>query len=363
MRSVPRTRVRKANSRLGLASASGTIAADSNQREVVSGKLRRNSLVTLLLLSATLAEFLTGSTPIPRAVFNPLGFLLLVGLYGGGALLIRETAIRWGKRWGPILLLGGAYAVGEEGFGAKTMIDPLGSNIGNQLYSHFAGINWVPLAGLTLFHAAFSIAVPLVIVELLFPETRGKPLVGGRGMAISLVVYAVVVIFLSFADPYPISVSVGLFLALYAASYIVAAYRVPKDFLQAKGGRPDRSERRFLLLGVGFLTGFFLSFTLGARFLPWPITTALFIPLVALTGMYLVNHAGRFGNEIVKVDFVLGMTIVFVPLDVIQEINGDVGVLVYTGLILALLLVIRRRIVRGSRELAVAVSGPPLSPA
>lgn len=331
--------------------------------EVVSGKLRRNSLLTLLLLAATMAEFLTGSTQIPRAILNPIGFLLLVGLYGGGALLIREAAIHWGKRWGAILLLGGAYAVGEEGFGAKTMIDPLGSNIGNQLYSHFAGISWVPLAGLTVFHAAFSIAVPLIIVELLFPETRGRPLVGRRGFFVTMVVYALVVILLTSIEPYVVTVPVGLFLVAYASVFIIAAYRVPKSFLEAKGERPDKSERRFLLLGIGFLTGFFLSFTLGARLLPWPVTTALFVPLVALTGLYLVNHAGRLGNEIVKVDFILGMIVVFVPLDIIQEINGDVGVLVYTGLILVLLLVIRRRIVRGGRELTTAVSGPPLSPA
>jgi len=48
------------------------------------------------------------------------------------------------------------------------------------------------------------------------------------------------------------------------------------------------------------------------------------------------------------VDFVLGMVLVFVPIDVIQEVNGDQGVLVYTGLVLALIVWIRRRIARGA---------------
>jgi len=70
----------------------------------------------------------------------------------------------------------------------------------------------------------------------------------------------------------------------------------------------------------------------------------------------------RQGNDIVKIDFVLGMLIVFVPLDVIQEFNGDVGVLVYTGFILFLVLRLRGRIVRDGRGLSHAVSEPPLSP-
>jgi len=86
---------------------------------VAKGKVRWYQLASLILLAATLAEFLTGSTPLPLIVIYPPGFVFNVGLYGGGALLIREATIRWRKRWGAVLLLGGAYAVGEEGFAAK----------------------------------------------------------------------------------------------------------------------------------------------------------------------------------------------------------------------------------------------------
>src|SRR5207245_11582838 len=112
-----------------------------------------------------------------------------MGLYGGGAILIREATLRWRKRWGAVLLLGGAYAVGEEGFAAKTMIDPVSPIIGNQVYSNWAGVNWVALTNLTVFHAALSIAVALILVELLFPETKGRRLLGDRGMAVAGVLY------------------------------------------------------------------------------------------------------------------------------------------------------------------------------
>jgi hypothetical protein len=311
--------------------------------EPLRGKARWYPLVFLLLLAATLAEFLTGSTPVLRGLTNPIGLASLVGLYGGGALLIRETALRWGKRWGAMLLLGGAYAVGEEGFGAKTMVDPTGSNIGNQLYTHWMGVNWVPLASLTLFHSVFSIGVPILLVELLIPEVKGRRLVGDRGFGVTMVLYALTIIFLSLADPYVIPLPVDAFLAVYAGAFIVAAYLVPKSFLRATTEHPDRRERAFFVLGLGFLGSFFLIFLFGALFLQWPVMAALYVPIAILVGTYLVRHAGSSGNEVVKVDFVLGMMVVFVIMDIILELEGDTGVLVYTALILALLVILRHR--------------------
>src|SRR5207245_5938940 len=112
----------------------------------------------------------------------PVVFAANLGLYVVGALLIREATLRWRKRWGAVLLLGGAYAVGEEGFAAKTMIDPVSPIIGNQLYNNWAGVNWIPLTNLTVFHSAFSIAVQLIIVVLFFTETKGRRLLGNRGL-------------------------------------------------------------------------------------------------------------------------------------------------------------------------------------
>src|SRR6266851_7475574 len=56
---------------------------------VATGKVRWYALVSLLLIAACLAEFLKGSTSIPLVITNPLGMVFNLGLYGGGALLIR----------------------------------------------------------------------------------------------------------------------------------------------------------------------------------------------------------------------------------------------------------------------------------
>jgi hypothetical protein len=330
---------------------------------LAAGKSRWYALVSLLIIASCLAEFLTGSTPILGVLTSPLGFAFNVGLYGGGALLIREATIRWRKRWGAVLLLGGAYAVGEEGFAAKTMINPMSPIIGNQLYSHWAGVNWVALTNLTVFHAAFSIAVPLILVELFFPETKGRRLLGNGGIALVGGVYGLTVFLLTFflGDPYVPSLGVDLFLVAYASAFIAAAYLVPRSFLQAKRERPDRRERNFILLGLGFMGGFFLisgNLAPGGGFVAhlfsWPVTAVMIVPLAGLTTWYLVRHAGQSENDLAKIDFVLGMTLVFVPIDVTLELSGDFGVLVFTAIVIGLLIRLRQRSQHGEKS-------PPVS--
>jgi len=326
----------------------GTAASLPPSSEVipvpVAGKLRWSAIVSLLLLGASLAEFLTGSTPVLSAIMNPPAFVALMGLYGCGALLIREATVRWRKRWAAVLLLGGAYAIGEEGFAAKTMTDPLKSNIGNVLYSHFAGLNWLPFAAFTLFHAAFSIAFTLLLVELLFPQTKGRRLLGKPGLGLAAVSYFLTAYLISLAEPFVPPLSVTLFLFALSVAYIAAAYLVPRTFLEATELYPDRRERSFGFLGAGFMGAFYLIFLFGPHLLPWPATVALYLPLGALTLLYLVRHAGRIGNEGAKVSFAIGMAIAFVPIDVANEINGDVGVLAFTAFTIALLLWIRLRL-------------------
>src|ERR1017187_1394299 len=86
---------------------------DSSTSGIAVGRVRWYSIAFLVVMATCLAEFLTGSTPFLGPVINPLGFAFNLGLYGGGALLIREAAVRWGKRWGAILLLGGSVCRGR----------------------------------------------------------------------------------------------------------------------------------------------------------------------------------------------------------------------------------------------------------
>lgn len=73
--------------------------------------------LVLLFLSPIIAEFLSGSTT-PTEFINPVVLLMLLGLYGTSALLIRELRVRHGLGYASVLVLGFAYGVLEEGLGS-----------------------------------------------------------------------------------------------------------------------------------------------------------------------------------------------------------------------------------------------------
>jgi hypothetical protein len=115
----------------------------------------------LFFLSPITAELLTGSAP-PAEFFNPFSLLVLTALYGSGAILVRELALRWRKGWPTILILGAAYGIVEEGLMVKSFFDPQWVDLGPLgVYGRWAEVNWVWSLGLTLFHAVWSIGIPI----------------------------------------------------------------------------------------------------------------------------------------------------------------------------------------------------------
>ena len=90
---------------------------------------RYKYLAVILLLPPMIGELLSASTP-PLEFFNPIVMGILVGLYGTGALLIREDTIIWDKNWGCVLILGAAYGITEEGLAVKSFFDPHWMDLG-----------------------------------------------------------------------------------------------------------------------------------------------------------------------------------------------------------------------------------------
>jgi hypothetical protein len=153
---------------------------------------RHRAELLLVILSITFPELLTGSTPV-FTLFNPIALAFLLGLYGAGVLLIRETSVRRGGGWPMILLLGGAYAFAEEAIGTKTYFDaaligPVGA------YGHSFGVNWLWLSQLTIFHAVFSIGLPILVVQIVFPATEGQRFVSDRGYGALLAIFTATVV-------------------------------------------------------------------------------------------------------------------------------------------------------------------------
>ncbi|MCM3869292.1 MAG: hypothetical protein ND895_01175, partial [Pyrinomonadaceae bacterium] len=108
--------------------------------------------LTLLVLSPLVAEFLLGDFSIRQ-----LGILIfLLPQYGGGALLVRETARRAGKGWPSIIVLALAYALIEEGFTTQSLFNP------NYAGLRLLDYGFIPALGTSLDWAVFVLTLHIV---------------------------------------------------------------------------------------------------------------------------------------------------------------------------------------------------------
>jgi hypothetical protein len=146
--------------------------------------------VGLFLLAPLVGEFLLGNLSIDQLVVLPL----FAPLYGGGALLIRETVRRAGRGWPAIVLLAAAYALVEEGPVDQLLWNP---SYGGQ-DQFFAGDAYLPALGTNVslvqavlsLHTIWSICVPIALVEAFVPERRTVPWLGRPGLAVTGALYA-----------------------------------------------------------------------------------------------------------------------------------------------------------------------------
>lgn len=153
-------------------------------------RLRRLApAIGLLFLSPWVGEFLLGSSPIQHL---PAALVLIVPMYGGGALLIREIARRFGRGYATIVLLGAAYGVVEAGLLDQSMFNPA------FLEPESGPVTAVPPAvsvnnalGYVAGHAIWSITVPIAMIELMVPDRSDEPWLGKIGLAAATVLYLI----------------------------------------------------------------------------------------------------------------------------------------------------------------------------
>ncbi len=188
-------------------------------------------VLALLFLSPAIAELLSSSSP-PLEFFNPLTLLLLVSFYGCGALLIREAWVRWGRNPYTLLLLGAAYGIVEEGLLVKSFFSTTWPDLGILAwYGRWLGVNWVWVVMLTIYHSVFSIAIPIVLVELLHPNVKDKPWLKPRGLALALLVFLSVSTLFFFFFQYettPIHILSVLFIPLLL---VAVSKKIAREYL------------------------------------------------------------------------------------------------------------------------------------
>ncbi len=220
----------------------------------------RSPWFALLIISPVIGEVLSGSSP-PIEFLNPVGFFLMVGLYGGGAILVREAVVRWRKGWPSLLALGAAYGVLEEGVMVKSWINPEWMDLGEMAwYGRWGGVNWVWAEMLTVYHAVVSIMLAVLVVELLFPRIRGRSIVEGRAAkAVGAWFVAVVAIGVVGFPPFPAPLVPWLLTIALTVGLVLLARALPPVLgLPGRASAPPPSA--FLAVGVAWSTTFFVGF-------------------------------------------------------------------------------------------------------
>lgn len=282
--------------------------------------------MALYLLSPLIAELVSGATPWYSYIF--FGWVLCL-MYGGGAMLIRETTLRWGKGWPTILALGVAYAIAEEGIAVRTFFDPASASKGLGDYGWAGGLNWVWATEMALYHAIISIAIPIFLVTLAYPARRNEPWVSARWLKKAAIGYvAVIVVFLV---GYKAPVQGGYILASMAviAALVWLARRLPATIQIAPGLGSAPTPRRVALVCFGAATGvFILSFTRGLGLSPSDAILAM-MALAAVPGWWLMRSSARPGwTDRHRYAIAAGVLFTLTVLSPIMELIGQHGQIV-----------------------------------
>ena len=265
---------------------------------------RRHPVLLFLCFTPGIPEYLSGSTPVAAVVYAPGGFLLFLalnlGLYGPGALLAREAFVRWRPGWAGVLLLGTAYGLLEEGTALGTLFNPHASVVGTLgSYGRFAGVNWVWTVSVLAVHVVLSVGLPILLLGLALPETRGRSLLSGRQVPVAVAVYGIDIVVLALATGYYRTAPA---LVVSAAVLAVALYAVtrllPRGALDPTCERPRFAPWAYFVLGLAFFPVLLVVPGLGENAGLWPAATAA-VEALAGGALFLTvrRTIGRSGSE------------------------------------------------------------------
>jgi len=310
--------------------------------------LKPSPALVLFLLSPAIGELLSGSAP-PVEFFNPFGFVILVSLYGSGAVIVRELKVRWKKGIGAVLLLGVAYGILEEGLMVCSFFNPGWPDLGQlAVYGRWLSVNWVWAIMLTIYHAVYSITIPIVLVELAYSEHHRESWVNKKMFKMILILLAAVVI-LGFFLFNPLSgywppLPHYLLTVLVIISLGYTAYKLPAEW----GNRGKKPLPKLLLMWIIGTVGtfsFFLCFWLMPTLIPlWPIGMLFSLTPVLFYTILLRSYEWKEHDEkhrFTLVSGALAFFIIFAPLQELDTTRTDntvgmslVGLAFLVGLVL-----------------------------
>jgi hypothetical protein len=244
-----------------------------------------------------------------------LQLALNTGLYLPGALLIREAMIRWKKGWASVLLLGAAYGILEEGIALGTLFSTSPVSYGSPTsYGQWLGVSWVWAVEAIPLHMIYSIALPILLLGLALPSTRGKSLLRSRKSLISagaiLGTDAVLIYLLLTVHLHHTSIGwplLGLS-ALCIVALVVAARLAPARILEPRTDGPRVSPLVSFVLGAVVVAYIYVVGPVGVSLnLPAVVTALAMVALLAFYLFLALKTLGRGGNTKQLLAYCLGL--------------------------------------------------------
>jgi hypothetical protein len=227
-------------------------------------------------------------------------------------------------------------------------------------------VNWIWAFWLTIFHAVVSIAIPIFLVECLWPRTRGQPLTSRRGYVTAIILLAAAAMTINvLLTPYRPSIwhLVGAFAAVAFLAW-AARHHAARLWARIPTRKLPRSPRVYAIAGFGFLMGSFLLYGGGPFFGGIPVVTILEGMAVLLAVLLLIRGTSadpvRWARQ--RFAFLAGCLGFLIVLDVFLELAGVRGTAVVAGLFVYLLIRLYRRIHADAPRPTVPESLAPETP-
>jgi hypothetical protein len=194
----------------------------------------------LILLAPAIAEGSIGTAFVPS---GGLAMLTLIPIYGGGALLIREVAVRRGVGYAAIAVLGIGYGIVEEGLALGSFFSPtIYGGIGPAWGGRFLELNTVYTLFQLLNHSLFSVAVPILLVDLCFPSHQRRPWLKTPGLVLAGLLFVLGCVTVRFAAMFSLDPGYRIPGAWAATAAIATGAVVMLGLTRRSSATPTASE-------------------------------------------------------------------------------------------------------------------------
>ncbi|MCW4048209.1 MAG: hypothetical protein NWE89_00590 [Candidatus Bathyarchaeota archaeon] len=183
---------------------------------------------------------------------------------------------------------------------------------------------------LTAYHAIVSVTIPIILVELMYPEMSAEPWLNGKwlkiipGLLLADVVFGLFAFsqFTGFTPPVP----QYLLMMLFTVVFIILARSLPRDWAR-RGTKPIISPRK--IMGIPFSGAIVCGFIFGV--LPDSLSFPFAPVFVILLGVFVVVGAVRYlvgfdwntATPLHRYSLAAGPLALFIIFSVFQEFDGS----------------------------------------